>query len=199
MGGAGQWTGAKPSSLVAGKLSRGGSPKDHRKLFKLTDPSFGTGIDAVWCAHGCEHNDGKPFAIIDAKASVSGKKPKYMSKPGISSLLEGSGSGRNRVVQMSHEWIRKNINRAVPPDIASIITTLLLLLAATLSTGAIAYPQFTCAYERDHNPPLDPGAELWFQEARKPGSSRRSCAIGHGSSNCMSRPSPETTGRRCTT
>lgn len=109
---------------MAGKLSRGGSPKDHQKLFKLTDPSFGTGIDAVWCAHGCEHNDGKPFAIIDAKASVSGKKPKYMSKPGntrkpgISSLLEGSGSGRNRVVQMSHEWIYKNIYRAVPRDIA---------------------------------------------------------------------------------
>ena len=108
---------------MAGKLSRGGSPKDHQKLFKLTDPSFGTGIDAIWCANGCAHNDGKPFAIIDAKASVSGKKPKYMSKPGnarkpgISSLLEGSGSGRNRVVQMSHEWIEKNIGRAVPPDI----------------------------------------------------------------------------------
>jgi len=113
---------------VAGKLSRGGSPKDHQKLFKLTDPSFGTGIDAVWCAHGCEHNDGKPFAIIDAKASVSGKKPKYMSKPGntrklgISSLLEGSGSGHNRLVQMSHEWIEKNIDRAVPPNIARKIT-----------------------------------------------------------------------------
>lgn len=30
----------------------------------------------------------------------------------------------------------------------------------------MAYPQFTCAYERDHNPPLDREAELWFQEAR---------------------------------
>ena len=75
---------------MAGKLSRGGSPKDHQKLFKLTDPSFGTGIDAVWCAHGCEHNDGKPFAIIDAKASISGKnkKPKYMSKPGAAAKTE---------------------------------------------------------------------------------------------------------------
>ena len=124
LGGAGQWTGAKPSALVAGKLSRGGSPKDHQKLFKLTDPSFGTGIDAVWCAHGCKHNDGKPFAIVDAKASISGKKPKYMNKPGntrkpgISSLLEGSGSGHNRVVQMSHEWIYKNLYRAVPHDTA---------------------------------------------------------------------------------
>ena len=131
LGGAGQWTGAKPSALVAGKLSRGGSPKDHHKLFKLTDPAFGTGIDAVWCANGCAHNDGKPFAIVDAKASVSGKnkKPKYMGKPGntrkpgISRLLDGSGRGRNRVVQMSHEWIEKNIGRAVPRDVAKKITS----------------------------------------------------------------------------
>ena len=67
---------------------------------------------------------GKPFAIVDAKASISGKKPKYMNKPGntrkpgISSLLEGSGSGHNRVVQMSHEWIYKNLYRAVPHDTA---------------------------------------------------------------------------------
>lgn len=131
LGGAGHWTGAKPSALVAGKLSRGGSPKDHQKLFKLTDPSFGTGIDAVWCANGCAHNDGKPFAIVDAKASVSGKKPKYMSKPGntrkpgISSLLEGSGSGHGRVVQMSHEWIEKNIKRSVPKRTAEAIVEIL--------------------------------------------------------------------------
>lgn len=126
LGGAGQWMGAKPGAQVAGKLSRGGSPKDHHKLFKLTDPAFGTGIDAVWCANGCANNDGKPFAIIDAKASATGKnkKPKYMSKPGntrkpgISSLLDGSGRGRDRVVQMSHEWIDRNIGRAVPRDIA---------------------------------------------------------------------------------
>ena len=116
---------------MAGKLSRGGSPKDHQKLFKLTDPSFGTGIDAIWCANGCAHNDGKPFAIIDAKASVSGKKPKYMSKPGnarkpgISSLLEGSGSGRNRVVQMSHEWIEKNLKKSVPKRTAEAIAEIL--------------------------------------------------------------------------
>jgi hypothetical protein len=123
-GGAGMWNSGNPSAIIPGKLSRGGSPKDHHKLFKLTDPSFGTGIDAVWCAEGCANNDGKPFAIVDAKASASGKKPKYMSKPGntrkpgISSLLEGSGSGRNRVVQMSHEWIDKNIDRAVSRDLA---------------------------------------------------------------------------------
>jgi len=48
-------------------------------------------------------------------------KPGNTRKPGISSLLEGSGSGHGRVVQMSHEWIYKNIYRAVSPEIARII------------------------------------------------------------------------------
>lgn len=149
LGGAGQWTGAKPGAQVAGKLSRGGSPKDHQKLFKLTDPTFGTGIDAIWCANGCAHNDGKPFAIIDAKASVSGKKPKYMGKPGntrkpgISSLLEGSGSGRNRVVQMSHEWIRKNIRRAVPPIIVERIIRILPAGERTYSRHILYTPPYS--------------------------------------------------------
>ena len=30
----------------------------------------------------------------------------------------------------------------------------------------MAYPTFICAYEKDHNPPLEAEAELWFQEAR---------------------------------
>jgi TPR repeat protein len=30
----------------------------------------------------------------------------------------------------------------------------------------MAYPTFTCAYEKDHNPPLDPQAEQWFKRAR---------------------------------
>ena len=30
----------------------------------------------------------------------------------------------------------------------------------------MAYPIFTCAYEKDHNPRLDADAELWFQRAR---------------------------------
>ncbi|WP_187803880.1 tetratricopeptide repeat protein [Aquipseudomonas alcaligenes] len=30
----------------------------------------------------------------------------------------------------------------------------------------MAYPTFTCAYEKDHNPPLDAEADVWFQEAR---------------------------------
>lgn len=30
----------------------------------------------------------------------------------------------------------------------------------------MGYPTFTCAYEKDHNPPLDAEAERWFQQAR---------------------------------
>ena len=30
----------------------------------------------------------------------------------------------------------------------------------------MSYPTFICVYEKDHNPPLDAEAELWFQEAR---------------------------------
>nr|WP_238399392.1 tetratricopeptide repeat protein [Pseudomonas chlororaphis] len=30
----------------------------------------------------------------------------------------------------------------------------------------MAYPTFTCAYEKDHNPPLDAEADGWFQQAR---------------------------------
>ncbi|WP_259699672.1 tetratricopeptide repeat protein [Pseudomonas frederiksbergensis] len=30
----------------------------------------------------------------------------------------------------------------------------------------MAYPTFTCAYEKDHNPVLDAEAERWFQQAR---------------------------------
>ncbi|WP_164486233.1 tetratricopeptide repeat protein [Pseudomonas chlororaphis] len=29
----------------------------------------------------------------------------------------------------------------------------------------MAYPTFTCAYEKDHNPPLDAEADGWFQQA----------------------------------
>ncbi|WDH51526.1 tetratricopeptide repeat protein [Pseudomonas chlororaphis] len=41
--------------------------------------------------------------------------------------------------------------------------TLFILLSGT---PAMAYPTFTCAYEKDHNPPLDAEADSWFQQAR---------------------------------
>ncbi|WP_256667400.1 tetratricopeptide repeat protein [Pseudomonas sp. Fl5BN2] len=41
-------------------------------------------------------------------------------------------------------------------------------ITSVLLSGApaMAYPTFTCAYEKDHNPPLDAEAERWFQQAR---------------------------------
>ena len=46
--------------------------------------------------------------------------------------------------------------------------SLCALILFTLLSGApaVAYPTFTCAYEKDHNPPLDSEAESWFQQAR---------------------------------
>ncbi|WPO47670.1 tetratricopeptide repeat protein [Pseudomonas sp. S1Bt23] len=51
------------------------------------------------------------------------------------------------------------------------LTKALFFCAVTLSillsgTSAMAYPTFTCAYEKDHNPPLDAEADSWFQQAR---------------------------------
>lgn len=46
------------------------------------------------------------------------------------------------------------------------LTTLFSILVAMHGVPAMAYPTFTCAYEKDHNPPLDAEADTWFQEAR---------------------------------
>ena len=48
------------------------------------------------------------------------------------------------------------------------ISSLCALALSLLLIGgpAMAYPTFICVYEKDHNPPLDAEAELWFQEAR---------------------------------
>ncbi|KRW61197.1 hypothetical protein AO726_07640 [Pseudomonas sp. TTU2014-080ASC] len=42
----------------------------------------------------------------------------------------------------------------------------LVLLYLLNGAPAMAYPTFTCAYEKDHNPPLDPQADQWFKQAR---------------------------------
>ena len=46
-----------------------------------------------------------------------------------------------------------------------VVFTCLSLLTGT--TAMADYPTFTCAYEKDHNPPLDAEAERWFQQARR--------------------------------
>jgi hypothetical protein len=187
-GAAGKWA-KKPTKDIVGKLSRGGSPKTLHALYKLSDGSNGTGLDAVWRAEG--HNGGKPYAIVEAKASrdedakkfgrikKSGKQPSIASKLGVSGAIDASdilepledtgtggskpkasgkpggggkptaspgakpkvaapasppsstqssgssaptaGSGKEIVVQMSHEWIRKNIASAVDRTVSNEI------------------------------------------------------------------------------
>lgn len=158
----GKWLEGVPSASKTGKLSAGGSPKASHVLYKLSDGANGTGIDAVWRANPA-NNEGKKFAIVEAKASRDEDAPKFMRKlnnirkPGISSKLGVSGiadpseliepiesdasssqsknkspvsSGKKKpantkreedftkrkrdlIVQMSSEWIAKNISKAV--------------------------------------------------------------------------------------
>lgn len=171
----GRWTEGTPGKNKLGKLSKGGSPKAAHVLYKLSDGANGTGIDAVWRAEG--HNGGKPYAIVEAKATRDEDAPKFLRKinntrkPSITSTLgvnaigdpseliepleddltpsttkkgggklgvhKGTGaavkspsnqvskaakspsqsvaSGGQKVVtvQMSHEWIEANFERAV--------------------------------------------------------------------------------------
>ena len=87
----GRWTEGTPSKTKQGKLSKGGSPKANHVLYKLTDGANGTGIDSVWRAEG--HNGGKPYAIVEAKASRDEDAPKFLRKlnntrkPSITSSL----------------------------------------------------------------------------------------------------------------
>ena len=55
----------------------------------------------------------------------------------------------------------------MPKPLTKAISFCGLILSVLLSGApAMAYPTFTCAYEKDHNPPLDAEAERWFQQAR---------------------------------
>ena len=176
-GSAGQWQGGQPGKTVVGKLSKGGSPKDHGKLYKLSDRANGTGIDAVWRAEG--HNQGKPYAVVEYKSDFELQMPAFIKnkpgtarKPGITAKLGVSGvpeleamlttvpagadsspqfsvtrdAGKKKgkggtspsqrptglststggtkgpLVQMSREWVRENIAKAVPKDVAAEFT-----------------------------------------------------------------------------
>lgn len=52
------------------------------------------------------------------------------------------------------------------PWIKTLASFSLILILPLIGPQAMAYPEFTCAYENDHNPPLDAEAERWFQQAR---------------------------------
>jgi hypothetical protein len=168
----GKWLEGLPSASKTGKLSKGGSPKARHVLYKLTDGANGTGIDAVWRADPAT-NDGKKFAVVEAKASRDEDGPKFMRKPnnsrkpGIASKLGVSGvtdpstllepqepeqadttqkkkgkfskskhptptsdkktnkpakKNKEILVQMSKEWIQKNIGDAVSERLADQVS-----------------------------------------------------------------------------
>ena len=48
----------------------------------------------------------------------------------------------------------------------TILRCVLILSCLVSGVPAMAYPTFTCAYEKDHNPPLNAEADGWFQQAR---------------------------------
>ncbi|MGE6473356.1 tetratricopeptide repeat protein [Serratia proteamaculans] len=55
----------------------------------------------------------------------------------------------------------------MPKPLIKVIYCFAFVISFLLNgAAAMAYPVFTCAYERDNNPPLDPQAESWFQQAR---------------------------------
>jgi hypothetical protein len=85
-GAAGHWVEGKPGKARQGKLSAGGKPKEPHVLYKLGDGANGTGIDAVWRAH--KNNGGKPYAIVEAKASRNEDAPKFNRKlPSVAGTL----------------------------------------------------------------------------------------------------------------
>ncbi|RFP28733.1 hypothetical protein [Duganella sp. BJB476] len=79
----GEWK-ERPSKTFPGKLNEG---TRLNPLFALK--AHGTGIDGVWKVQmGDPHNGGKPYAIVESKASKVGKAPKNASsKPGVKNKL----------------------------------------------------------------------------------------------------------------
>ncbi len=90
----GSWGTINPSDTIAGKLS------NSHKLFLLkTGKSNGQGIDAVWKVSSNAQNEGKPFAIVEAKSHLPiTKNPhgyfkgKNQNKPSMASRLDVNGN-----------------------------------------------------------------------------------------------------------
>jgi len=117
-GAKGKWIGRQPGRNAAGKLSNGG------KLFKRLDPPNGTGIDAVWRANG--KNNGKPYAIVEAKASVTNLSILKRSLDELNVLSDNTRTIKNGgkvplMVQMSKKWIMNNLQRAVGSTLRGVI------------------------------------------------------------------------------
>ncbi|WP_420801563.1 tetratricopeptide repeat protein [Pseudomonas chlororaphis] len=67
---------------------------------------------------------------------------------------------------MSH-LIQQEKLRHMPGQVIKIVVFCAVCIGGVFNgTPVMAYPTFTCAYEKDHNPPLDAEADGWFQQAR---------------------------------
>ncbi|MFJ7312856.1 tetratricopeptide repeat protein [Pseudomonas sp. NPDC098747] len=65
------------------------------------------------------------------------------------------------------DLLQQEMRRRIPGRLIKAMVFCSVCLCGVFNgTPAMAYPTFTCAYEKDHNPPLDGEAERWFQEAR---------------------------------
>jgi hypothetical protein len=105
-GAAGKWA-EPPGITVLGKLN------DDTRLNKLFAPkAHGTGIDGVWHATP-SNNNGKPFAIVEAKSSKVAKKRKDGGKPNVSRML-----GAARIVESVLPTAYELIEPAVDDDSA---------------------------------------------------------------------------------
>jgi TPR repeat protein len=67
---------------------------------------------------------------------------------------------------MSQLTQQQKPRRMPGPLFKAMAFAVVCLYGVVNGTPAMAYPTFTCAYEKDHNPPLDAEAERWFQQAR---------------------------------
>lgn len=98
----GEWK-EKPSRTFPGKLNEG---TRLNPLFALK--AHGTGIDGVWKVQmGDPHNGGKPYAIVESKASIVGKAPKNAaSKPGVKGkLLDNARRIKDAALPKSEELL----------------------------------------------------------------------------------------------
>ncbi len=67
---------------------------------------------------------------------------------------------------MSHLMYQEKRRCILGQLIKTMVFCAVCICSVFNSTPAMAYPTFTCAYEKDHNPPLDAEADSWFQQAR---------------------------------
>ncbi|GJI96901.1 hypothetical protein RugamoR57_36190 [Duganella caerulea] len=108
MGTQGEWE-EKPSKTFPGKLNEA---TRLNSLFALK--AHGTGIDGVWKVQmGDPHNGGKPYAIVESKASIVGKAPKNPSrKPGVKGkLLDNARQIKDRALPKSEELLEPDTSQ----------------------------------------------------------------------------------------